>query len=63
MKDLLGTQDEKDLFNIANNFGIRHFSDKQRTDYDPAWLSWMFHCYLAAIHACLHLMKRKAKGN
>jgi hypothetical protein len=35
--------DEKDLFNIANNFAIRHDNDKQKTAYDKAlWLSWIF---------------------
>ena len=43
VKSLLTHQDEKDLFNLANNFGIRHHNDKQKTNYDSAlWLSWMF---------------------
>jgi hypothetical protein len=43
--------DENDLFNIANNFGIRHHNQKQKTRYDQAlWLSWIFYVYLAAIH-------------
>jgi hypothetical protein len=43
--------DEPDLFNIANNFGIRHHNQKQKTGYDQAlWLSWMFYVYLATIH-------------
>lgn len=43
--------DERDLFNIANNFGIRHHNQKQKTKYDQAlWLSWMFYVYLATIH-------------
>jgi len=37
--------------NLANNFGIRHHNEKQKTDYDAAlWLSWMFYFYLATIH-------------
>lgn len=48
------SNDEKDLFNIANNFGIRHHNDKQRTTYDAAlWLSWMFYFYLSTIHVVL----------
>ena len=44
VKTLLTSNDEKDLFNIANSFGIRHCNDKQKTDYDSAlWLSWMFY--------------------
>jgi hypothetical protein len=43
--------DEPDLFNIANNFGIRHHNQNQKTNYDQAlWLSWMFYVYLATIH-------------
>jgi hypothetical protein len=43
--------DEPDLFNIANNFGIRHHNKKQKTGYDQAlWLSWIFYVYLATIH-------------
>lgn len=50
----LTKKDEADLFNIANNFGIRHLNDKQKTNYDAAiWLSWMFYYYLATIHVAL----------
>ncbi len=61
VKAALNTKDEADLFNLANNFGIRHFNEKQKTEYDPAiWLSWMFYYYLATINACLHLLERKS---
>ncbi len=54
VQELLTKSDERDLFNIANNFGIRHHNDKQKTSYDAAiWLSWMFYFYLATIHAVL----------
>lgn len=54
MQELLTNKDEKDLFNIANNFGIRHHNDKQKTSYDAAlWLSWMFYFYLSTIHVVL----------
>lgn len=53
-KAIFTKQDEQDLFNIANNFGIRHHNDKQKTNYDKAlWLSWMFYYYLATIHVIL----------
>lgn len=52
--------DEKDLFNIANNFGKRHRNDKQRTAYDAGiWFSWMFYFYLSTIHVVLRKMGRK----
>lgn len=54
VQELLTNKDEKDLFNIANNFGIRHHNDKQKTSYDAAiWLSWMFYFYLSTIHVVL----------
>lgn len=60
IKDVLTKADESDLFNLANNFGIRHHNQQQKTDYDSAiWLSWMFYFYLATIHACLHMLKRR----
>ncbi len=57
VKRILTKQDEKDLFNLANCFGIRHHNEKQKTDYDTAlWLSWMFYYYLATIHVLLRKM-------
>jgi len=54
VKFVLTKQDEKDLFNLANNFGIRHHNDQQKTGYDAAlWLSWMFYYYLSTIHVLL----------
>ncbi|MCZ8396216.1 hypothetical protein [Achromobacter ruhlandii] len=54
IKPLLSSADEKDLFHIANNFGIRHHNDQQKTAYDAGlWLSWMFYFYLATIHVIL----------
>lgn len=54
MDKAITSKDEADLFNLANNFGIRHHNDKQKTSYDKAiWLSWMFYFYLATIHVIL----------
>ena len=40
--------------NLANNFGIRHHNDQEKTAYDTSlWLSWMFYFYLATIHVVL----------
>jgi hypothetical protein len=58
-KAVLATEDERDLFNIANNFGIRHHRRSQKIGYDQAvWHSWMFYVYLATIHACLRLLNQ-----
>ena len=57
---MLNNKDEKALFNIANNFGIRHHNDKQQTNYDPAiWLSWMFYFYLSTIHAVVRMIEKE----
>lgn len=59
IRDVLTTQDESDLFNIANNFGIRHHRPGQKVDYDlPVWLDWIFYYYLATIHAVLRFLER-----
>jgi hypothetical protein len=63
IKTALLEKDEHDLFNLANNFGIRHFNSAQKSKYDPAvWLSWMFYYYLATIYACLNLIERQERG-
>lgn len=61
LKTALDKQDEADLFNIANNFGIRHHNQLQKTNYDQAiWLSWIFYFYLATIHAVVRMMEHRA---
>mgnify|MGYP003377441222 CR=1 FL=1 len=63
LKSVLTRGDESDLFNIANNFSIRHHNTDQKTDYDKAiWYSWMFYYYLATIHAAVRLIE-KAEQN
>ena len=59
-KGILNKKDESDLFNIANNFGIRHHNKAQKTDYDEAiWLSWMFYFCLSSIYAYLKIIEKK----
>lgn len=63
IKSLLTSADEKDLFNLANNFGIRHHNDQQKTGYDASlWLSWMFYFYLATIHVVLRKQQQSRTG-
>lgn len=58
-KKHLNKQDEADLFNIANNFGIRHHNKNQKTEYDRSiWFSWIFYHYLATIHALLRIIQK-----
>ncbi|MDO5653429.1 MAG: hypothetical protein Q4G39_04925 [Brachymonas sp.] len=62
LKDVLAKQDEADLFNIANNFAIRHHNTQQKSDYDTSiWLSWMFYFYLATIHAAMRMLQKKSQ--
>lgn len=63
-KKYLNNQDERDLFNIANNFSIRHANEKQKIEYDrDIWYSWMFYFYLATIHVLLRILERKGRGS
>jgi hypothetical protein len=58
----LTSKDESDLFNLANNFGIRHHNDRQKTNYDAGlWLNWMFYFYLSTIHVLTRKMNQKDK--
>lgn len=60
LKKVLDSKDENDLFNIANNFGLRHHTSKQKTNYDEdVWFNWIFYHYLATIHTALRLIKRR----
>lgn len=44
------------IFGIVNNYKIRHNDEKQMDEYDKViWYEWMFHYYLATIHAVLRL--------
>ena len=61
MARVISNKDESDLFNIANNFSIRHNNDKQKTEYDPVWLGWMFYFYLSTIHVILRRIERAKK--
>jgi len=63
VKSVLENRDESDLFNIANNFGIRHHNEKQKTGYDAAvWLSWMFYFFLSTIHVVLRKINGTNEG-
>jgi hypothetical protein len=61
LKQVITSKDEDDLFNIANNFGIRHKNERQKIEYDPLWLSWMFYHYLATIHFVTRRLEQNDK--
>jgi hypothetical protein len=61
---VLDNKDESALFDLANNFGIRHHNPNQKTNYDHAiWYSWIFHFYLATYHAAIRLLLKKEEKN
>jgi len=47
--DALAKSDRGALFEIANNFHIRHQDSKQKRDYEDFYLDWVFWLYLASI--------------
>ncbi|WP_280470688.1 hypothetical protein [Nocardia farcinica] len=59
LKQELFSADEGDLFHIANKFGIRHRDAKQKTDYDAAYLDWIFWWYLATNELTDRLLARQ----
>lgn len=64
LKGVLPSKDEGDLFNIANNFAIRHHNPAQKTQYDEGiWLDWIFYCYLNTIHVSVNLLKRAEENS
>lgn len=58
LKTELLSKDEGALFDIANNFDLRHRDAKQRSDYDPVFLEWVFSWYLSTITLVASLAAR-----
>ena len=49
LQDHLLTNDEGALFQIANQFDLRHRKADQRSDYATEFLEWTFYWYLATV--------------
>lgn len=49
LREELFRKDEGALFQIANEFDVRHRSESQKGDYDPIFLDWIFWWYLGTI--------------
>ncbi|MEN6298604.1 MAG: hypothetical protein ABFD51_01630 [Anaerolineaceae bacterium] len=59
IKGYLLNKDESDLFNLANNFGLRHHNENQKTGYDKdIWFPWLFFYYLSTIQAIIAMVKK-----
>lgn len=59
LKAELLSKDEGALFQIANQFDVRHRRADQRPDYDEAYLDWVFWWYLATIELTDRLRSRQ----
>ena len=64
LENILDRKDDSAIFELANNFAVRHHNPNQKTNYDRAiWYSWMFHFYLATYHAVIRLLIKHEKGS
>ncbi|KJK35830.1 hypothetical protein UK23_42585 [Lentzea aerocolonigenes] len=58
LQNKLLRKDEGALFMIANQFDLRHQNEAQKSDYDEAFLDWVFWWYLATIELTDRLASR-----
>jgi len=63
LKIELLNKDEGALFQIANQFDVRHRNADQRGDYHEAYLDWIFWWYLATIELANQLAARSPSEN
>lgn len=59
IKAELVSTDEGALFHIANRFAIRHQNRQQLSDYDPAFLDWVFWWYLGTVELTNRIIGRQ----
>jgi len=60
---LLTKKDAGDLYNIANNYGIRHHNLSQKNDYEKdIFLKWIFYSYLATIRLSVDIISKGSKA-
>ncbi len=59
LKSELLRKDEGALFQIANEFAIRHRREGQKPDYDPAFLDWVYYWYLSTIDLTDRVLERQ----
>ncbi len=60
LKAELLRKDEDALFAIANRFDLRHRKEDQRSDYDDAFMEWIFFWYLGTVHLTNQLLARQS---
>jgi hypothetical protein len=60
----MSKKDEGALFQIANQFAIRHHDRTQRADYDDdIWFEWIFYVFLATAKAMIRIEDRAAAND
>jgi len=60
VKQEMLAKDERDLFQLANRYAIRHYDRKQKSDYDKTiWLDQAFHVFLATNRAVRRVRARQ----
>lgn len=62
LKQELLPKDEGALFQIANQFAIRHHRADQHAEYDEAYLDWIYWWYLATVELSNRLIARNQPG-
>lgn len=61
LTDALAKSDRGALFDIANNFHVRHQDAKQKRDYDEFYLDWIFWVYLASVELTNRVIDKQTK--
>lgn len=60
IREGLSKQDEADLFNILNNFGVRHNNQIQKNGYDKEiFVDWMYSYFMSAYVYSVKLLQSK----
>lgn len=60
LTEALAKSDRGALFDIANNFHIRHQNAEQKRDYDDFYIDWIFWLYLASIELTNRIIDQQA---
>lgn len=52
-------KDNRALFDIANNYLIRHSNERQLADYDALWLTWIFNLFESTFYTWVGFVIRR----
>lgn len=63
LKAQLLRKDEGAIFQLANEFDLRHRNERQKGDYDPAFLDWIFWWYIATIELINRIVARQVEDS